>query len=459
MKFVLSLALLFVLVSIGFTSGLEISSEFDSNVVVRDFNNPVEFELKVTDAVPGTYNLYTLADMVIDPRQTFVIGDADLKEGVFVKLFVMSPNSNLDVEGLYRFTYTLNHRDVEKVDDKFIVNLVNLEDILIISSDSISPEDSNPRFYIENKENVALKNVTALFSSTLFETERTFDLRPYEKKYFNLEIDNELLTTTKAGVYIIEATFETVNGEKKLDGNLFLGEKKGIVTNEDFSGLIIRSQIISKINAGNVLEQVEITMERNIFSRLFTSFNIEPTEVTRKGLTVEYSWSKSRLGPSESYTIKAKTNYLFPLLILIVGILVIIGLKRFGETKLELSKEVHHVKTKKGEFALKIKISAVAKKDVENVTVTDRVPAIVKIYRKFGTLKPDKIDPETRKLQWNIGDLNAGEERIFSYIVYSKVGIVGKFSLPGAVACFEKGGDIHEVISNKVFFLSDQVRG
>lgn len=456
MKFVFILTAL--VLSASFAYGLEVTSDFNSNFVVKDFNNPVEFTVMISNATPGTYNLYTLADAVIEPRETFDLAEEDL-EGVVVRTFYIYPNPNLGVDGLYRFTYTLHHRGVEKVDAKFTINLVNLEDILAISSDSITPSGPSPRFYIENKENVALKNVTATFSSVIFEEEKTFDLGPYEKKYFEFDVDKDVLAKTQAGVYMINVVFDTIHGEKKLEGNLFLGEKKGIATSEESSGFIIRSQTISKINAGNVLESVEVKMQRNIFSRLFTSFNIEPASVERKGFVVEYTWMKSRLDPAESYTIRARTNYLFPLLILIVGILVIVGIKRFSQTKLVLSKEVYPVKTRKGEFALKVKISAVARKSIGNVTVTDRVPAIVKIYKNFGVLKPDKIDPETRRLQWNVGDLGAGEERIFTYIVYSKVGIVGKFSLPGATAMFEKGGNVHEVISNRVFFLSDQVKG
>ena len=52
-----------------------------------------------------------------------------------------------------------------------------------------------------------------------------------------------------------------------------------------------------------------------------------------------------------------------------------------------------------------------------------------------------------------------GEERVFNYLIYSKVGIVGKFSLPEAIAVFEKNNEIHEVKSNKVFFMSEQIKG
>jgi len=223
--------------------------------------------------------------------------------------------------------------------------------------------------------------------------------------------------------------------------------------------LLIRTETITKVNVGNVLADVGIEMKRNIFSRLFTSFNIEPTTTERKGFIIEYTWIKDGLKPAEVYIVKARTNYLFPFFTLLFAVLVLFGFKRFSEAKLEIRKSVSHVKTKRGEFALRITLNLKARRNVENVTLIDKVPAIVKIYKKFGTISPDKIDPESRRLHWNIGDLNAGEERAFSYIVYSKVGIVGKFSLPEALAVFEKDNKIHETESNKVFFMSDQIKG
>ena len=213
------------------------------------------------------------------------------------------------------------------------------------------------------------------------------------------------------------------------------------------------------MNSGNVLESIQIKLKRNIFSRLFTTFNIEPTLIERNGLAIEYTWIKERLNPTEAYIVKAKTNYVLPFLIIIVTILASLGFKRFSETKVEIKKSVSHVRTKNSEFALKIRLSVKAKKDIENVTLIDKVPAIVKIYNKFGLVKPDKIDAASRRLHWHIGDLNAGEERLFNYIVYSKVGIVGKFVLPDALVVFEQEGKIHETSSNKVFFMSDQIKG
>jgi len=276
---------------------------------------------------------------------------------------------------------------------------------------------------------------------------------------FSVNVNSDKLRKTKAGVYVIKSVFKTKKGDEKINGNLYIGIKKGITSTEDKSGFLVRTDTITKVNVGNVLENTKIEITRNIFSRLFTTFNIEPTTVERDGLLVKYIWVKDGLNPTEAYVVKAETNYILPFFVIIFAVLALFGFKRFSETKIELNKSVSHVKTKNGEFALKVMLSMKAKKDVENVTLIDKVPPIVKIYKKFGMIKPDKIDIESRRVHWHIGDLNAGEERVFTYIIYSKVGIVGKFSLPEAVAVFEENSKIYEVNSNKVFFMSDQIRG
>jgi len=438
---------------LSLVSALDVSEQHDTDILIKDIDNSITLTLSITNASVGLYNIYTLAELSMKPSAMFTI-----QGGSIEKDFTISANENLDVEGYYTFTYTLNHRDIEKINNKFTIQILKLEDVLEVSSDSIDPESGEVSFYIENKENVQLENLAAQFSSVLFDIEKTFDIGPYEKIEIPVVVDVGKLQRTKAGVYIIEAIFQTNKGTEKIEGNLYLGEKKGITSTEDSSGLLIRTQTVTKINVGNIVESVEIKLKRNIFSRLFTSFNIEPTMTERNGLVIEYTWIKEKLNPMEVYTIKTKTNYIFPFFTILFAIIALLGLKRFTQTKLELKKSVHHVKTKNGEFALKITLTLKAKKNIENVSIIDKVPAIVKIYKKFGLIKPDKIDATSRRIHWNIGDLEAGEERVFNYIVYSKVGVVGKFLLPEALAVFEKNEKIHEVESNKVFFMSDQVR-
>ena len=79
---------------------------------------------------------------------------------------------------------------------------------------------------------------------------------------------------------------------------------------------------------------------------------------------------------------------------------------------------------------------------------------MTKLYDKFDH-KANKVDGATGKLLWHINHLNKGEERIFSYIVYSKMQTVGRFELPQAMATFDHEGKKHEIFSNKAFFVSE----
>jgi hypothetical protein len=449
-----TLLLFTTLLLLAQASAIQITPEYSTDVIIKDFDSQILLTLKITNATPGTYNLYTLADISIQPSETF-----EITENFTQKEFILKPKEDLDTMGNYAFTYTLNHRGVEKYEQKMLLKIKNFEDTIEISSDSIDPSSDKISFYIQNKEDTTLENITATFSSIIFDETKTFTLKPNQKLEISVSPYENILKKTSAGVYIITATFQTKDGKKKIEGNLYLGEKKGITTTEDKSGILIQREIITKVNTGNVIENIQIQIQRNIFSRLFTSFNIEPTLVERDGMTIEYTWRKEKLDPAEAYVIKAQTNYVLPFLIILFATLAILGYIRYSQTKLEITKSVAPVKTKNGEFALKITLSIKAKQDIENVTLIDKVPAIVKIYKKFGTIKPDKIDAESRRIHWHIGDLEMGETRLFNYIVYSKVGIVGKFSLPKALAVFEKESNIHEVDSNSVFFMNEQTKG
>ncbi len=69
---------------------------------------------------------------------------------------------------------------------------------------------------------------------------------------------------------------------------------------------------------------------------------------------------------------------------------------------------------------------------------------------------PRKIDEKNRRIEWHFDKLQPGESRMISYIIYSKVGVLGKFALPTATAIYEKDGEVHEAVSNHAFFIAEQ---
>ncbi len=442
-------ALLTILL-VASVSALTVKEDTIRNTIVSEFNQPAEFDLIITGAESGSYNVYTLTDVKINPS-TFQLKESTNKITIYVY-----PTENFDTKGFYTFTYTIKSNK-ETYQDKLTIKSIGLKDAIEISSDTIDPEDNEIKFYIENKENIKLENINVKFSSDLFKQQETISLKPYEKKYITANLTTEQINKIKAGNYILDATFETDKQPVETKGKIYIGEKKGILTQKDSAGLLINTNTITKTNTGNVPQTISINLNKDIISRLFTNFNHEPTSITRQGFSIKYTW-KEKLDPSQNFSVKAKTNYFFPVLIILLAGIVILGFRRYTQTKIDVKKSVSHVKTKGGEFALKVNLNIKAKTRLENVSIIDKIPPIVKVYKKYETTKPDKIDTKNRRLQWNIGDLEVGEERSLNYIVYSKVGVVGRFSLPEALCVFEKEGEIHETESNKVFFLSEQTK-
>ena len=99
-----------------------------------------------------------------------------------------------------------------------------------------------------------------------------------------------------------------------------------------------------------------------------------------------------------------------------------------------------------------------ARKYVERVNIVDRLPPLVKIYERFGKEEPSKVDSANKRIEWNYEKLEAGETRILTYIIYSKVGVVGRFALPSTTAIYEKNGKIQEAESNRAFFVAEQTK-
>ena len=152
-----------------------------------------------------------------------------------------------------------------------------------------------------------------------------------------------------------------------------------------------------------------------------------------------------------------KTNYTFPFILLLLIIASGFLAHRYSRTNVVAQKQVTHVRTKSGQFAVKVQIAIRARTDVKNIQVIDRLPGMMKLYDKFGT-KPSKLDATTRRMFWNIDHLRTGEERVVSYIIYSTVSVVGRLELPPALVVFEHNGALHEVPSNRAFFLAETVR-
>jgi len=431
---------------------LEIRSEAISDNFIIELDDPGAFELTIKNlGEADTFEIYSLVGINI----THAPFSLDSEETKKIRIY-LTPQDAQKKEQSYIFEYKVKDSNNEIQTDSLTLNILKLESIFSIKTDPINPKSEIITLDIKNNVMRNFKNVKFKISSLFFEDEKTVSFNSNEKKFIEIKLDTKKLKSSNAGNYLINSQIEFNNIIANIESQIKFLEIEGLETIETEEGTIIQRKETIKKNTGNIKKLVTIKEEKNFLAYLFTTTNIAPTEVKTNGFIREYTWEKVLI-PNEEIKVIIKTNWIFPLLIVII---ILAGMKLIRKSiydNLELTKKVSFIKTKGGQFALKVNIKARAKKKIDKITIIDSLPGLVKLYNKFGVLAPDKIDLESRKLHWNLHSLNAEETRIFTYIIYSdKIGIVGKFELPETRAVYDDEGELKETISNKSFYIRDE---
>lgn len=449
-KWFLLTALVLILPSI-LAINVNIQKLSQNEVLVADLSKPVVFDVNITNNGPAdTFQFYNLAGFSMSP--TNITLNAGETQEVKMDLTPIGPISQ---RGYFTIPYFIRGSDATEAPENFTFNIVELKDAFSIGSANVDPQSQSITIYISNNENFDFGNVSATFSSPFFNLQKDFTLGPNQEQQFTIQLNNNDFKSLMAGFYTIDAKVTTMDKLTDVEGVINFVEKNIVTTTEKNYGFLINTQVIDKTNNGNTIASSETVIKKNIISRLFTSFTPTPDIVDRTGFTVYYTWTRD-IKPGETLEINVKTNWLFPLILVLFVVIIVVFVKKYTGTNLVLRKRVSFVRTKGGEFALKVSISGKAKQHIERVNIVDRLPMMVKLHERFGGDAPTRVDEKNRRLEWNFDKMEAGEIRIVSYIVYSKVGVVGRFELPTATAIFEREGNIHEVESNKAFFVSEQ---
>lgn len=452
MKKIALLFMILLLLPSVMAINLRIEKNSTDEVMIAESGQATIFDLQITNlGSANNFEFYNLLGFSMFPVGTVPIAQYETKE---VALEI-SPLGPISERGFYTFNYFIRGADGSELEEELTFRIIDIEDAFLVGSGEVEIESNEIEIFIQNKVNSDFGDVDIEFSSPFFNIEKSFSIGPKEINNFTVQLNNEDFRDLMAGFYTLRADID-INGEiSRVEGVIKFVEKDFVTTTKKDYGFLINTKVIEKKNEGNTLEYSETVIKKNIISRLFTSFSPEPDLVEREGGTVYYTWMKE-VGPGETYKITVKTNWLFPLLIIAFIVLIVIFVKKYSGTDVVLKKKVSFVKAKGGEFALKVSVLANAKRYVERVNVIDKLPPLVKVYERFGGDKPDRIDEKNKRLEWNFEKLEQGEIRVLSYIIYSKVGVVGKFALPKASAIYEREGSIKEVESNRAFFVAEQ---
>jgi len=429
---------------------ISVEKESSDEFLIADIGQSIKFDLNVTNhGDSDSFYFYNLIGFTMIPSEKIAIGKGKTKE---ITLEI-DPIGKIVQRGSYTFQYFIKGSDSD-TEEKLTFKILDLKDAFEIGVIEIKSELNSVDIYVENKVDIAFNDINAKFNSAFFNFEKIFSLDEKERKEFTIELNKEDFKKLMAGFYTMNTEID-VNGQKaNIESTIKFTEKDIVTTTKKDYGILINTQIIKKSNEGNVMAPSESVLKKNIISRLFTTFNPEPDIVERDGTVIYYTWNQE-IKPGQVVEIKVKTNWFFPLLAIIFIVAIIILIKKYSKTNLVMRKKVSFVKTKGGEFALKVSIRINAKKYVERVNIIDKLPMLAKVHERFGGEQPTRVDEKNKRIEWNFEKLEVGETRIISYIIYSKIGVIGKFALPEASAIYEREGKIEETQSNRAFFMTE----
>ncbi|MEK6817307.1 MAG: hypothetical protein AABX80_00750 [Nanoarchaeota archaeon] len=442
-----------LLLSLVSAVDLEVQKESSDEVMIIDLNKPAVFDLSIKNNGPtDDFMIYTFFGSGSLPKEKFAISSGQTRK----IQFIVSPPYDDSKTGPVAFDYFIRGSDNSEYKNSLNAKAINLNEAFEIGSADFDPESSSVEIYIKNKVNFNFKNLDAKFSSNFFTLDESFLLAPKETKNFQITLDKEKFKQLTAGFYTITSEIKSEGKTANVEGVMKFAEKKSITTETEKQGFFVSATTITKSNSGNLPEITQITVQKNIISRLFTSVNPSPDNVERNNSKIFYSWNRE-LKPGESLEVKIKTNWFLPLIFIILIVAIVIFVKEYAKTDLKIKKRVTFVKSKGGEFALKVSLLIDAKKQVENLLIVERIPPLLNLYKKvFGREIPTRIDEKSKKIEWQFKRLEAGEKRMINYVIYSKLGVLGKFALPRTAGFYERDGKLHEASSNQAFFLTEQ---
>lgn len=450
MIFSFGLFLVINLFVVSVVGKLSVETNVINNIVISEMKNPAIFELIIkNEGESDKFSIYSLANVEVDaPQEIYIPTGGERKIEVRV-----IPHDILIEKGENIFPFVLKVRGEKGSLEEVILSMkiLKLNEAIKIGGYDIYPLDDNAEIYVENKVNLTFSNVEAKFHSIFFDFEKNFSLKGLERKEFTTPIQQK--EGIEAGTYILMADVNADGIKSTLEGVIRFKEETMIETTTKKEGILLRKYVVEKKNIGNLPEVVEIKIQKNIISRLFVNFNVEPYKVEREGNKVYY-YFKKEIRPAESFVVIATTNLLYPIFIILLLVLIIWILYIYTYNDVIIEKRARYIKTKGDEFAIKVYINIKARKFVEKISVVEKIPSLFTIYKDF-EITPDKIDEKNRRIEWYLENLQGGEERKFSYIIYTKVAPVGKTELPPTTVIYEREGNVKESMSNKVYFLTE----
>lgn len=271
--------------------------------------------------------------------------------------------------------------------------------------------------------------------TTKFEKTITFKPKESPEEYFvefTVYYENKVLSRVTKTINII--SYSSVQKQEKTSSSLFGKEV-----------------VITLKNTGTGKEIVEAGKDLGILEWLLTTEISGAPRFTGAAVV----W-KVEVPAGEEIKVHYKTTYV-PLLIFPFIVLAIGWVMWWTDRKVDIKKELDYkVEDQKIEGKVFISFKNITKKPIENIELEEEIPGFVSEVGEFGTAKPlIKKEGKNAKLVWKIKTAHPKEERIYSYKFRTKLGVLGKISLPPSTLRFAWKKSEVERRSNIVSFINE----
>lgn len=347
----------------------------------------------------------------------------------------------------------------ESITHGIILHVIPPEDVFELKTsvpDKVQPgRDFVVGVSLKNNLNANVRDVKVVVSSEFFNEERVINFFPFQNRDEEFTFTIPSLTKPSeytANVRIIQTDILSNNAKTLFRVLEKTDVKEKLEVNSQF---LKTTYTMIKKNEGNSPVQELFDLPLNGFQRYFTSYSTDPSSTDSNGVHWLFT-----IQPESESRISAVVNYqpLFAGVLVVVFVALLSGyLLSRGVTA---KKEILKIKQTPGgmsELKVLLHIKNKSGKSVHNLAVIELLPNLIYPSTQFGTLHPEKVQKGDKgvKLTWTINELLAGEERIISYTVHSKINVIGKFLLPPALVRYKnlKGRTINSK-SNQLSFFS-----
>jgi len=431
-------------------------AEFDV-AIQNNLNTDEEFTIKKAG--------YPFWDMYTKPLQNPITLSVPASGSASIKLFV-DPQYITSVD-----TYTLDvgvvlNRIGQEQKVPLTIGIKSTEPLIsgyiptVITSTSISPEKFDPRkeftikIVLNNQNPINYTNLTIKIDGNLFKDEVHTPLGPKEEKAIEVAKkldsmappqedrmviaifkDDRMIVNPIVKEFVVQeySTQEEIPKEQS-----FLKIRKGIKlisNNPDYKGAI----------------RIETTSIKNLFTT--TSPKAELVKENEK----QYLVWQAKLGKDKTMSVYTTENYR-PIVVIIALAIAATVIYFLFRSPIVVRKSIVNVGMSEGgisEAKVVVRVKNRSPGQITSIEVMDSLPHIVHVERELsiGSMQPHAILKHPKRglmIRWTIEALEAGDERVLSYKMKTRLAILGELNLPAATARAKVGNKVIISNSNRV---------